>query len=70
MNNAIDCSQLVQVQFIDGSSYKGSVHPAPSSAAAADDVSQNTSFLFNSPAPVTAPVFHGAGCSNSFDGFT
>jgi hypothetical protein len=70
LNNAIDCSQQVKVQFIDGSSFKGSVRLAAAVAAAADAVSHNNSFLFTYPAPVAAPVFHGGGCLNSFDAFT
>jgi hypothetical protein len=70
VDNAIDCSQLVQVQFIDGSSYKGTVRFSSIVAATVDGSTQNTSFAFSSPTHVVAPVFHGCGCLNSFDGFT
>ena len=71
VNSMIYCLQLVQVQFIDGSSYKGTVHLTAAAAASADrDNFQNAGFPFNSPVPVAAPVFHGCGCLNSFDGFT
>ena len=69
INDAIDCSQPVRVQFIDGSGYKGSVHCA-AAPAASEGYTRNSSFLFNSPPPVAAPVFHGVGCLNFFDGFT
>jgi len=71
VNSMIYCLQLVQVQFIDGSSYKGTVHLTAAAAASADrDSVQNAGFPFNSPVPVATPVFHGCGCLNSFDGFT
>jgi hypothetical protein len=70
INDIIDCSQPVQVQFIDGSSYSGSVHFAAASPSAAGEEHPSSSCFFNSPPPVTAPVFNGVGCLNFFDGFT